>query len=214
MDILDLEYEYEGTKEETNETPKVLKGNVSPDEIRSDIQALLYMLVDKSISIINNDIEEDIRQGLKDIKKTIKDSKREDCVQTAMTFFSSTLDMRPFQNGDCIDTSYEVDGDETHLFDAIVESSNNMIAQYDALKSKAYVQGVMFIFTDGQDNGSKYSIEKVVDYIEKLKDRNIHCIYVCYKASNVSLISWYLRDKIYIVDSHSKMRRLLKQMLR
>ena len=147
--INDPETEPEGEAEDA--APKEIEGNVAPEEIRSNLQALLYMVIDKSISMRGNGLEEAVRQGLVDVKRTVNGAKEMDCIQTAMTFFGSTLDMRPFQYGECIDISYEANEPSTRLYDAVVESCQNMVAQYDKLKDNTTaIKGVMFIFTDGE----------------------------------------------------------------
>ena len=37
-----------------NEVPKELEGNVAPEDVRANMQALLYMVIDKSISMRGN----------------------------------------------------------------------------------------------------------------------------------------------------------------
>ena len=102
--------------EEDVEIQQGIKGNISVDDIRDSEQALLYMVIDKSGSMYNNGLEDAVRKGLDDVKRVVNGSKEVKCIQTAMTFFGSSLDMRPFQYGECIDTSYEANEASTRLY--------------------------------------------------------------------------------------------------
>ena len=90
-----------------------LAGNISVNDIRSSEQALLYIVVDKSGSMYNNGLEQGVIAGLKEVKNAVNGAKESKNIETAMTFFGSTLDMRPFQYGENIDISYSADEPET-----------------------------------------------------------------------------------------------------
>lgn len=92
----------------------------------------------------------------------------------ATTFFGSELDIRPFQEGGFIDTSYSATDKRTRLYDAIVESCKNMLKQYDKLSCSARLNGVMLIFTDGgKDASEEYDICDAKYFLNKLRARHI-----------------------------------------
>ena len=122
------------TAEETEQSER-LDGNVSIYELRDSEQGLLSIVIDKSISMHYNGLDVGVKHGLKEIKRVVNGRKEVIYIQPAMTFFGSTLDMRPFQYGENIDISYEANETSTRLYDAVVESCKNMVAQYDYLKS-------------------------------------------------------------------------------
>ena len=197
--------------EEVVETPKGLKGNITTDEVRDTEQALLYLVVDKSGSMYNNGLEKAVVDGLNDVKRTVNGSRERKCIQTAMTFFGSDLDMRPFKYGECIDTSYQANGSKTRMYDALVESCNNMIYQFDQMKGDNFVKGVMLVFTDGGENGSeKYNVLDAKKAINDLKTRKIRFLVATFEGFDSTKLAEDLEiEPILIKDDH-QLRRLMQ----
>lgn len=168
-------------------------------------------MVDKSGSMYHNGLEKGVVDGLNEVKKTVNGAKESKCIQTAMTFFGSTLDMRPFKYGECIDTTYEATDGETRMYDGIVESINNMTSQYDSLVSECKIKGVMLIFTDGGENGSKqYTLSDVKNALKELKKRDIVYLVAAFDGIDSSKLGNDLGvEPIPIKDEH-QLRRLMK----
>lgn len=198
--------------EEDVEIQQGIKGNISVDDIRDSEQALLYMVIDKSGSMYNNGLEDAVRKGLDDVKRVVNGSKEVKCIQTAMTFFGSSLDMRPFQYGECIDTSYEANEASTRLYDAVVESCKNMISQYDTLKPTAKVKGVMLIFTDGGENGSElyHDAKEVQKYLDELRKRDIPYLVASFKGVDGKQLARDFKTEPITIDDDHKLRRLMR----
>ena len=140
-------------------------------------------------------LEEAVRQGLEDVKRTVNGSIEVDCIQTAMTFFGSTIEMRPFQYGERIDISYEANEPSTRLYDAVIKSCKNMVDQYDKLEPNAEMKGVMFIFTDGEENNSEHNlkdlqsaIKNMVEKDEKTK-RNIKLLVAGFEGADIERLA-------------------------
>ena len=207
-----LNAEDDSEPEEEVEVQKGIKGNVAVDDIRDAEQALLYMVIDKSTSMYFNGLEDAVRQGLEDVKRVVNGSKEVKCIQTAMTFFGSTLDMRPFQYGERIDTSYDADEASTRLYDAVVESCKNMISQYDTLKPTAKVKGVMLIFTDGGENGSEQyrDAKDVQAYLKELKKRDIPYLVASFKGVDMNQLASDFETEPITIDDDHKLRRLMR----
>ncbi len=190
-----------------------LEGNIAKEDVRSTEQSLLYLLVDKSGSMYNNGLEEGVIEGLKEIKDVVNGSvESRDGIQTAMTFFGTSLDMRPFQYGERIDISYRAEDAETHLYDAIVESSKNMVSQYDKLESENKVKGVMLIITDGGENGSQNYTEKDVSKaLEELEKRDIPVLLGCFAKADLTAFAnkFSYMQKVTFEDGH-KLRRMMR----
>lgn len=129
-----------------------------------------------------------------------------------MTFFGSTLDMRPFQYGEKIDISYEANETSTRLYDAVVESCKNMVAQYDALESHCTVKGVMLIFTDGEENSSEVyrRVEDVQNALDELTTREIRYLVAAFKGANVEQPAKDFKTEPIIIDDDHKLRRLMR----
>lgn len=197
--------------EEETAVNKGLEGNIKIDEVRSAEQALLYLVVDKSASMYHNKLERGVIEGLEEVKKTVNGSKEAKCIQTAMTFFGETLDMRPFKYGECIDTTYAANESSTRMYDGIVESCKNMISQYDNLKNECKVKGVMLIFTDGGENGSKnYNLSDVRNALDELTKKDIVYIVAAFDSVDLSALGKELNvEPVPIKDEH-QLRRLMK----
>lgn len=193
------------------EESKELKGNIPAGNTRATEQALLYIVVDKSGSMRYNGLEKGVIEGLKEVKKAVNGSKELDYVQTAMTFFGSTLDMRPFRYGENIDISYEANEGATRMYDAIVESANNMLKQHEAMKKEAvHSKGVMFVFTDGGENGSQqYGLHDVRDSIKEMHERGIRFLVAAFDGMNLSQLGDDLGvEPVPIKDDH-QLRKLM-----
>jgi uncharacterized protein YegL len=188
-----------------------IKGNVTADDTRDNEQALLYMVIDKSGSMYNNGFEEGVRAGLQEVKTAVNGAKEVNCIQTAMTFFGSTLDMRPFQYGERIDTSYDANEPKTRLFDAVVESSKNMVSQYDKLKPNHKLKGIMMIFTDGEENGSEqYELKDVHKYLDELHKRGIIVLVAGFKEVDLEKLGKQFKtEPVEIKDAH-QIRKYMK----
>ena len=196
--------------EEALIVPGGMAGNISVSDLRSSEQALLDLVVDKSGSMYNNGLEQGVIEGLKEVKRVVTVFKESKNIQTSMTFFGSTLDMRPFQYGENIDISYSADEPETRLYDAIVESCNNMVSQYDKLRGECVLKGVMLIFTDGQENGSKnYGLEEARNGLAELEKRGIPYIVAAFQDADLSkLAEEFEVTPVEIKDEH-QLRRLM-----
>ena len=188
-----------------------LEGNVDVSEVRSTEQALLYIVVDKSGSMRNNRLEQGVVEGLKEVRKVVNGSKELDYIQTSMTFFGSTLDMRPFQYGENIDISYEANEGATRLYDAIVESVNNMRVQCTQMKKEdVHTRGVMFVFTDGAENGSQqYSLQDVRNSIEWMNEMNLCFVLVSLNGANLSDFGDELGVEPVLIEDESQLRRIM-----
>ena len=188
-----------------------IKGNVTADDTRDTKQALLYMVIDKSGSMYNNGLEEGVRAGLQEVKTAVNGAAEVNWIQTAITFFGSTLDMRPFQYGDCIDISYEANEPKTRLFDAVVESSKNMVSQYDKLKPIHKLKGTMMIYTDGEENGSEqYELKDVHKYLDELHKRGIIVLVAGFKEVDLAKLGRQFKtEPVEIKDSH-QIRKYMK----
>ena len=195
-------------------TEDYLEGNVKIEDIRDVYQELLYLVIDKSVSMHYNGLEDAVRQSLADVKRTVNGSEEESRIQTAMTFFGSTLDMRPFQYGECIDISYSATENKTRLYDAVVESCKNMISQYDKLKYTTKLNGVMLIFTDGDENGSgEYDLNEVQFYLNELEERDIKYCVAAFKGVNVEQLSKDFKTETIIIEDKHRLRRFIRRFM-
>lgn len=182
------------------------------NEIRDCEMYLLCFAIDKSGSMYNYGLEKAVINELKDVKRVVNNSQESKYIQTAMTFFDSNLEIRPFKYGVHIDTSYEAKGYKSRLYDAIVESCNIMIDEYDKYYSQGFsVRGTMFLLTDGEECGSeKYELQDVRQAIEEFKVRNLRFIVPAFDGVDSTKLAKELEiEPIQIKDDH-QLRKLMK----
>lgn len=207
------------TAPKERDMPRGLEGNIAVEDIRKLNQYLLYIVIDRSLSMRFNGLEEAVRKGLEDVKYVVatSDENRFGQLQIAITLFGSTLDMRPFQFWEDVDISYDANEISTYLYDAVIESCQNMVAQYDILREICEVRGTMLIFTDGGENGSQHTLQ---DLQKALKDmirsdsiglkRNIKYLVAAFKDVDLKQLGIdFDTEPIYIGDGH-RLRRLLR----
>ena len=167
---------------------------------------MLCLVIDNSGSMYNNGLEKAVVDGLELIKETVSKAEERKYIQTSITLFGYKVDMRPFKDGEHIDTSYEAKGYKTRLYGALVESCNNMICQYDYLEPKVKVKGTMFLFTDGEESGSeKYDLQDVKQAIKELEARMIKFVVVAFEGvDSTKLANDFGVEPILIKDYHQK----------
>lgn len=187
-----------------------LEGNVTVDEVRASEQCLLYLIIDQSFSIYNNGTEKDIKKGLRYFNDLITTKEHLKDVQTAISLFGSTLDMRPFQYGDKLNTSYEAKETKTRLYDAVIESCRNMLYQYSTLQPICKLKGAMFIFTDGEDNGSSHTMEEVHYYLSELVKNNIVYLVVASQGADLKQLARDFETEPICIEDTYKLKKLLR----
>ena len=197
---------------EDKDVTEVKKRNLTVSDVRSNTQALLYIVVDRSASMYNNGLEEGVINGLKEIKDLVNYTEEGDNIQIAMTFFGSTVEMRPFVYGNSIDTTYKATEQHTRLYDAIIKSATNMIEQYDQIEPEVTTtKGVMLIITDGYENGSTdYSESDVSAVLAELQEREIPVILAAFDGVDLSGFSNKFE---YIVTRTFKNERQLRRLM-
>lgn len=197
--------------EEEIEIPKGLKGNITIDEIREIEQTLLYFVLNKSNSVYSHGLKRTIVEGLNDAKRTVSSFRESKYIQTAMTFFGTYLDMRPFKYGENINTSYEVKGSKVRMYDAIVESCNNMISQYEKINYEYKVNGVMLLFTDGEEYGSKkHTVEDARNSIREIRERNIRFILAAYNGVDLPKLAEDLEVDPIPINNCNQLKKLME----
>ncbi|MBO6233422.1 MAG: hypothetical protein J6N78_05145 [Clostridia bacterium] len=205
----DIDDDYESDEDFITEDG--IDGNVKIEDIRDVRKTLLYLVIDQSVSMRHYGLEDAVRRSLADVKNLIDRSYEKKGMMTATTFFGSELDIRPFQEGECIDISYVSTDKRTRLYDAIVESCKNMINQYDKLKYSATVGGVMLIFTDGGiDKSENYDICDARYYLNKLRNRDITYLLISLGGKKIQQLCRELNtEPVSTEDCHQLRRRMM-----
>ena len=191
-----------------------LDGNITLDEVREGNQFLLYLVVKKSASMQYAGLEKEVMNGFNEIMKIVQDPYYSKGIQTAMTFFGDTVDMKPFMYGEDLKFDYEANERESCLYDAIVLSCNNMVSQYDRLKYDCNVNAAMLIFADDADDDSEqYTLGDVHRAIWELKKRGITCAVVGFKGIDASVFEDELWLETAFINDKCQWRSTLNRVM-
>ena len=74
---------------------------------------------------------------------------------------------------------------KSRIYDAIYESCMHMIGQYNYFKNKGVLlKGYMFVFTDGEDNGSAHTLHEMHEALHELIKEEIVYFLAEYEGVN------------------------------
>lgn len=158
-------------------------------ELKSSVQTLISIVIDKSYPLNgNNELKECVKRTIEKINEVfnmpLKQSRNLN-EQVAITYFGSEVELQPFRPAKHIEVNCAPNQTKSRIYDAIYESCMHMIGQYNYLVSVGCdIKGYMFIFTDGEDNGSKHSLKEMQDALYEL--RNIKTTYILPKCEGVN----------------------------
>lgn len=197
-----------------------VKGNILPEEVQTKEQDLIYFVIDQSIYMYLCELEEGVSSGLIDIKQLLCAMDKEKYIQVAITLFGSTIEKRPFRYGRQLNVNYESYEYEIRLYDALLESCDNMIYQYDQMKKVSKPIGVMLLLTSKGDTASQIQdTGEIRKRLDALAERGISFLIAGFDPNGLSMIAQELGVKpISIQDNiHSRnmvlhaVRKVLKQ---
>lgn len=155
-------------------TPK----NFDFDDLDSDQQLLLRVAIDDSGSM---DIyEPEVNDELEDMKNMILGSKQVDEMILGKTLFGDRIEESPYCLVADWDTSYTANGWSTKLFDAVIQSVDNIRAAIEDFEKRNFtVRGILVFLSDGRDNDSEPGAErKAKEAIASLKDTGITVYFI------------------------------------
>lgn len=174
-------------EDETIATDDIVESDITIDDVRSREQTLLYLVVDKSSSIYNNGLQDEVVNALKGVQDLINYSAEGERMKNAITIFDSTINMQQFVYGNNINICYEANGKGSRLYDAITMSAQHMLKHYDDIGWGNLVKGVMLIITDGVDEGSQiYTEDDVKNALQQLNERGITVFMAKFKKNDLS----------------------------
>lgn len=191
----------------TSDLEAPVKGNVLPEEVQTKEQDLVYFVIDQSIYMYLCELEEGVSGGLIDVKQLLCAMDKEKSIQVAITLFGSTIEKRPFRYGRELNVNYEAYEYENRLYDALIESCDNMIYQYDQMKKVSKPIGVMLLLTSKGDTSSRIQdTGEVRKRLDALEERGISFLVAGFDPNGLSVLAQELDVKpISIQDNvHSK----------
>ncbi len=167
-----------GELDEEEEKFYTLDEDLKFEELNSSIQTLISIVVDKSYPLNgNNGLEKCIEKTIgmiNDVLNMPSKQARNLNAQVAITYFGSDLELQPFRPTKNIEVNCVPNQVKSRIYDAIYESCMHMIGQYNYFVDKGVsVKGYMFIFTDGEDNGSKRTLQEMRDALRELRKKNM-----------------------------------------
>ncbi len=151
--------------------------NFDLDERDSDQQLIARFALDISGSM--EEFEADVGDALEDLKQMIQGSKQEDEMILGKTMFGESIEEEPYCLVADFDTSYSAPGWSTKLYDAIVQSVENVKAGVKKLMEQQFTaRGLLVILSDGRDNDSSATMKKAADALKSLKDTGIEVYFI------------------------------------
>lgn len=152
--------------------------NIEVDEIENDHMYLMSIAQDCSGSM--SDYTSDMRKATSNFVKSIQDSKQDDEMLVSVTEFDSTVRSSGFQNVADLNTDFHAGGC-TAMYDAIIVAAQQLTDYMDQLNNSGVrTRGGLVVFSDGEDNESKYSASEAANAIQQLLKREIVVAFVAF----------------------------------
>ncbi len=155
--------------------------NFDFDDLDSDQQLLARFVIDDSGSMDQpgESYVDDVRDALEDLTQMIQGSKQEDEMTLGKTLFGDRIKEEPYCLVSDFDTSYSAPGWSTKLYDAVVQSVENVKAAVKKLTDQQFTaRGLLVILSDGRDNDSSATKKQATDAIMSLKDTGIDVYFI------------------------------------
>lgn len=185
----DLE-KYLNTDEiEQEEIGYTLIDDVKDEDLRNFEEILISIVVDKSYPMNGSDeLEKCIEKAIESINYVfnmdLTQSRNLNAV-VAITYFGSEIELEAFKYAKHIEVNCVANQVKSRIYDAVYESCMHMIGQYEHLSKVAKIYGYMFIFSDGEDNGSTNTLQEMQQAIFELRKRDIRCVPIEYNGANL-----------------------------
>ena len=128
--------------------------NFDFDDLDSDQQTLLRVVIDDSASM--DDYASEVSDELEDMKNMFSGSKQVDEMVLGKTLFGDRIEEGPYCLVEDWDSSYSANGWSTKLFDAVVQSMDNIKKALKDFEDKNFTaKGIVVFLSDGKDNDSE-----------------------------------------------------------
>jgi uncharacterized protein YegL len=154
----------------------------SADDMETDDVTLVKIVLDASISMKR--FEQTVRDSYDKFIKSFKDSKQSGSILVSTISFASTSKIiHGFKKSDEIDpigNNYGANGGSTAVYDAALDAMTGIKAYSKSLNdSGVRTKNIVVIFSDGEDNDSKISANKVKTVSEGLlRSEMFYLVYI------------------------------------
>ena len=165
-DLVDWEKYLNNDEIEPEEIGYTLIDDVRNEDLRNSEEILIsiVIVIDKSYPMNGSDelvkcIEKAIESINYVFNMDLTQSRNLNAV-VAITYFGSEIELEAFKYTKHIEVNCVANQVKSRIYDAVYESCMHMIGQYEHLSKVAKIYGYMFIFSDGEDNGSTHTLQE------------------------------------------------------
>lgn len=181
--------------------------NTAVDDLGSENINLIFLGIDESGSMTQ--YIGDMQNCLQEFKTALQDSKEADEILVARADFSDTINIGGYKKISEFDTGFATYG-MTAMYDTIVDGSQKLREYRKFLKEQGMsrVKAVFAIFSDGEDNLTKYGFSGAKQAISELNSEEITTAFISFGgAATQTAKDLGFRNILDVASSASELRK-------
>lgn len=181
--------------------------NTAVDDLDSENINLIFLGIDGSGSMTQ--YIGDMQNCLQEFKTALTDSKEADEILVARADFSDTINIGGYKKISEFDTGFATYG-MTAMYDTIVDGSQKLREYRKFLKEQGMsrVKAVFAIFSDGEDNLTKYGFSGAKQAISELNGEEITTAFISFGgAATQTAKDLGFRNILDVASSASELRK-------
>lgn len=181
--------------------------NTAVDDLDSENINLIFLGIDESGSMTQ--YIGDMQNCLQEFKTALTDSKEADEILVARADFSDTINIGGYKKISEFDTGFATCG-MTAMYDTIVDGSQKLREYRKFLKEQGMsrVKAVFAIFSDGEDNLTKYGFSGAKQAISELNGEEITTAFISFGgAATQTAKDLGFRNILDVASSASELRK-------
>jgi uncharacterized protein YegL len=152
--------------------------NTPIDDINSEVVNLIMVEIDNSGSM--EPYKNDMITSLNNFRDALQNSKEADEMLVARANFSSNIQVGGYKKIDQFDVNYSAGG-MTAMYDAIVKGADELFKYMEYLKQQGMrVKAVFSIFSDGEENSSRATLQEAKSKIKELNDKEVVTAFISF----------------------------------
>ena len=152
--------------------------NTPIDDINSEVVNLIMVEIDNSSSM--EPYKNDMITSLNNFRDALQNSKEADEMLVARANFSSNIQVGGYKKIDQFDVNYSAGG-MTAMYDAIVKGADELFKYMEYLKQQGMrVKAVFSIFSDGEENSSRATLQEAKSKIKELNDKEVVTAFISF----------------------------------
>lgn len=181
--------------------------NTAVDDLDSENINLIFLGIDESGSM--SQYIGEMQNCLSEFKTALTDSKEADEILVARADFSDTINIGGYKKISEFDTGFATYG-MTAMYDTIVDGSQKLREYRKFLKEQGMsrVKAVFAIFSDGEDNLTKYGFSGAKQAISELNGEEITTAFISFGgAATQTAKDLGFRNILDVASSASELRK-------